>query len=233
MRWTSAAACRSRSFRRGIALQNPELVGGELFAVLPDHDRIVIMLDADGDENYQPHVIPLAGGFPEPLNDEFFGGLRSHMTTVDDETATGYFFSESREQALIYGVRADLSTGDAETLGEGPYGPFPFTWTKDHGRVVLGDGYTAGDAVLYERDGDTKRDLWGRCSRIARRASSIRSPGSARCTSRTRSRACSSRRRCSRTRAARATSTSRRRARSARSRWRGSCTRAWASSSGS
>src|SRR5580765_2355797 len=66
----------------GIALQNPELVGGELFAVLPDHDRIVIMLDKDGDENYQPHVIPLAGGFPEPLNDEFFGGLRSHMTTV-------------------------------------------------------------------------------------------------------------------------------------------------------
>ncbi len=145
----------------GIALQNPELVGGELFAVLPDHDRIVIMLDSDGDENYQPHVIPLAGGFPEPLNDEFFSGLRSHMTTVDDDTATGYFFSESREQALIYGVRADLSTGETETLGEGPYGPFPFTWTKDHGRVVLGDGYTAGDAVLYERDGDTKRMLWG------------------------------------------------------------------------
>ncbi len=145
----------------GIALQNPELVGGELFAVLPDHDRIVLMLDSDGDENYQPHVIPLAGGFPEPLNDEFFGGLRSHMTTVDDDTATGYFFSESREQALIYGVRADLATGETETLGEGPYGPFPFTWTKDHGRVVLGDGYTAGDAVLYERDGDTKQMLWG------------------------------------------------------------------------
>ncbi len=145
----------------GIALQNPELVGGELFAVLPDHDRIVIMLDKDGDENYQPHVIPLAGGFPEPLNDEFFGGLRSHMTTVDDETATGYFFSESREQALIYGVRADLATGETEILGEGPYGPFPFTWTKDHGRAVLGDGYTAGDAVLFERDGETKQMLWG------------------------------------------------------------------------
>ena len=135
------------------------------FAVLPDHDRIVIMLDQDGDENYQPHVIPLAGGFPEPLNDEFFGGLRSHMTTVDDDTATGYFFSESREQALIYGVRADLSTGETETLGEGPYGPFPFAWTKDHCRVVLGDGYTAGDAVLYERDGDDEADALGHAAR--------------------------------------------------------------------
>ena len=146
----------------GIALQNPELVGGELFAVLPDHDRIVIMLDKDGDENYQPHVIPLAGGFPEPLNADFFGGLRSHMTTVDDETATGYFFSESREEALLYGVRANLATGEAETLGEGPYGPVPLAWTRDHGRVVLGDGYTAGDVVLYERDGDERRMIWGK-----------------------------------------------------------------------
>jgi dipeptidyl aminopeptidase/acylaminoacyl peptidase len=145
----------------GIALQNPELVGGELFAVLSDHDRIVLMLDRDGDENYQPHVIPLAGGFPEPLNDEFFGGLRSHMTTVDDKTGTAYFFAESREQALIYGVRADVATGEATVLGEGPYGPLPFTSTKDHARTILGDGYTAGDAVLYENVGGEKQMLWG------------------------------------------------------------------------
>ena len=50
-----------------LALQNPELVGGQPFWALPDIDRIVVMIDADGDENYEPHVIPLAGGFPEPL----------------------------------------------------------------------------------------------------------------------------------------------------------------------
>ena len=59
----------------GIALQNPELVGGQPFAVLPDLDRIVVMLDENGDENYQPRVIPLAGGFPEPLNDEVFAEI--------------------------------------------------------------------------------------------------------------------------------------------------------------
>ena len=28
------------------------------------------MIDADGDENYVPHVIPIDGGFPEPLAEE-------------------------------------------------------------------------------------------------------------------------------------------------------------------
>src|SRR5215211_4282104 len=53
----------------GIALQNPELLGGYAFYALPEHDRIVLMLDQDGDENYQPRIIPLDGGFPEPLNE--------------------------------------------------------------------------------------------------------------------------------------------------------------------
>ena len=50
-----------------IALQNPELVGGHLFHVLPRLEQIVVMLDSDGDENYVPYVVPLEGGFPEPL----------------------------------------------------------------------------------------------------------------------------------------------------------------------
>ena len=32
------------------------------------------MIDHDGDENYQPFVIPLEGGFPEPLAAEAFDG---------------------------------------------------------------------------------------------------------------------------------------------------------------
>ncbi len=47
-----------------MALQNPELVGGELFHVLPALGQILVMIDADGDENYVPHMIPLDGGLP-------------------------------------------------------------------------------------------------------------------------------------------------------------------------
>ena len=147
----------------GIALQNPELLGGYGFYVLPDLDRIVLMLDQDGDENYQPQVIPLDGGFPEPLNAEFFGGMRTHLVDVDEETGTAYAAAESHAEAKQFGLRIDLSTGDVDVLGEGMHGPYPVAYTRDHSRAVLGDGYTAGDIVLYERDPDTGEQtmLWG------------------------------------------------------------------------
>ena len=57
-----------------IALQNPELVGGHLFHVLPSLGQILVMIDSDGDENYVPYVVPIDGGFPEPLAEEVFAG---------------------------------------------------------------------------------------------------------------------------------------------------------------
>jgi pimeloyl-ACP methyl ester carboxylesterase len=147
----------------GIALQNPELLGGHPFYALPDLDRIVLMLDSDGDENYQPCAIPLDGGSPEPLNEEAFSGMRTHLLDVDPDTATAYAAAESHEEAKLIGLRIDLESGEAELLGEGTHGPYPVAWTRDHSRAILGDGYTAGDVVLYERDPDTgeKTMLWG------------------------------------------------------------------------
>jgi dipeptidyl aminopeptidase/acylaminoacyl peptidase len=140
-----------------IALQNPELVGGELFHVLPGLDRIVVMIDSDGDENYQPMLLPLAGGFPEPLDAPTFEGRRSHLMEVDPVENIAYFASESREEAMIFALRADLETGQVVELGKSPYGAFPAAWSPDHSRVVLADGYTAGDEILYESEGDGGR----------------------------------------------------------------------------
>jgi dipeptidyl aminopeptidase/acylaminoacyl peptidase len=147
----------------GIALQNPELVGGHPFYVLADLGRIVVMIDNDGDENYQPLVVPLEGGFPEPLNEEVFGGRRAHLVHVDDRNATAYFGAESREESMSFAVRVDLETGAAETLAQSEYGAFPAAFTPDHARVILADGYTIGDSILYERDPATgdRRLLWG------------------------------------------------------------------------
>jgi len=145
-----------------MALQNPELVGGHLFQVLPRLGRIVFMLDSDGDENYMPYLVALEGGFPEPLAAETFRGCRAHLTDVDDETETAYFAVESREESLITAIRVDLATGAVETLFQSPYGAFVAAYTPDHGRVVHGDGYTMGDVVLYEPDGDGgRRMLYG------------------------------------------------------------------------
>jgi dipeptidyl aminopeptidase/acylaminoacyl peptidase len=142
-----------------LALQNPELVGGHLFHVLPRLERIVLMIDENGDENYMPHVVPLEGGFPEPLAAETFSGGRSHLTDVDDETETAYFAVESREESLITSIRVDLAGGVVETLFQSPYGAFVAAWSPDHSRVVLVDGYTMGDVVLYEPDGAGGRTM--------------------------------------------------------------------------
>ena len=42
-----------------IALQNPELMEAEVFALFPRLGMLLLMLDRDGDENYQPMLIPL------------------------------------------------------------------------------------------------------------------------------------------------------------------------------
>ena len=136
-----------------IALQNPELITGYSFFVLPALGQIVVMIDRDGDENYRPFLVPLEGGFPEPLAPEWFDGHRSHLIDVDPDASIAYFACESREESLIHGVRCDLRSSSVEQLGASPYGAFPVAWTNDHTRTVLADQYLIGDVVLYEPDG--------------------------------------------------------------------------------
>src|SRR5262245_60296493 len=141
------------------ALQNPELVGGYSFHVDPRHEQIVVMIDRDGDENYEPYLIPLAGGFPRPLAPESFAGRRSHLLDFDPKTSVAYFASESREESLNAAYRVQLESGEVETLGESPYGAFVAAWSPDHTKAILADGYTVGDMILYEPDGSGGRSV--------------------------------------------------------------------------
>jgi pimeloyl-ACP methyl ester carboxylesterase len=142
-----------------IALQNPELIGGYSFFVLPGLDQIVVMLDRDGDENYKPFVIPLEGGFPEPLAGTAFDGYRSHLIDVDADAAIAYLAAESRAESLIYGLRCDLRSAEVERLAQSPYGAFPVAWSSDHSRVVLADQYLLGDTILWEPEGNGGRRI--------------------------------------------------------------------------
>jgi pimeloyl-ACP methyl ester carboxylesterase len=144
-----------------IALQNPELIGGHSFFVAAELDRILVMLDHDGDENYEPFTIPLEGGFPEPLDSGAFAGMRTHLDDVDHDELVAYFSAESREEALIHGMRSDLRSGAVETLHASAYGAIPFAWSSDQSRVILADAYLAGDVVLYEVDGGERKMLYG------------------------------------------------------------------------
>ena len=61
-----------------IALPNPHhLEGNIVFRVLPRLGKILLMLDQDGDENYQPMFLPIDGGIPEAIFGERFASRPS------------------------------------------------------------------------------------------------------------------------------------------------------------
>jgi pimeloyl-ACP methyl ester carboxylesterase len=142
-----------------IALQNPELIGGHPFYVLPELGQVLVMIDHDGDEIYRPFLVPLEGGFPEPLGGGSFEGYRSHLADVDRDAALAYFACESRQESSIHALRANLRTGEVENLHSSTYGALPFAWSSDHARVFFLDGYLIGDDVLYEMV-DGERRVW-------------------------------------------------------------------------
>ncbi len=145
-----------------IALQNPHLMTGHPFHVFPRLEKIIVMIDRDGDENYQPMVIPIGGGFPEPAFGAQLANDRVSMTRVDPRRGILYLSAESRREAVNRAFRGHLPTGKLDRLGESRWGSVPIAHNADHTRVLLGDGYTAGDVTLYEwraELGEGRRDL--------------------------------------------------------------------------
>jgi pimeloyl-ACP methyl ester carboxylesterase len=133
-----------------IALQNPELIGGYLFYVLPKLGQILVMIDQDGDENYQPMLIPIDGGFPEPAFGAAFASYRVHCFDCDSERNIAYLGAESRQEQLSESFQVDLERRTIERLGGSPYGSWVSGFNAGHTRAILSDIYTFGDYVLYQ-----------------------------------------------------------------------------------
>lgn len=143
-----------------IALQNPALMSGESFYVFPKLKKILVMIDRDGDENYQPCFIPIDGGIPEPLFGDQFKGQQVHCSRCDIDKNIAFFQVDPRTDPNHRTYRVDLQTQKLEDLGRSLYGNWVAGVNKDHSKFILIDGYTAGDHVLYLRErGDKERSL--------------------------------------------------------------------------
>jgi fermentation-respiration switch protein FrsA (DUF1100 family) len=132
-----------------IALQNPELIGGYAFYAFPEMDKILVMIDNNGDENYQPMLIPLDGGFPEPAFNNFFAKYRVHVGVCDRKKGIVYLQAERRDKPLLETYRGDLKTGKLTKLVQSEFGYGIGDHSADHNRLLIGTGYSVGDAVLY------------------------------------------------------------------------------------
>jgi pimeloyl-ACP methyl ester carboxylesterase len=135
-----------------LALQNPDLLGGKAFQVFAHLGKIVVMIDQDGDENYLPMLLPISGGYPEPLFADALAGTRVHMVECKPDENLAFFNAESHTSADQITYRADLKTGKLEKLAESIYGAYLVDATPDRKRTLIVDSYTVGDAVLYEQE---------------------------------------------------------------------------------
>ena len=132
-----------------IAMQNPHLLDGLSFFVFPQLGKILLMLDQDGDENYRPYLIPLAGGFPEPAFGDFFANKRTFCVRCDIDDAIVLFVSDEHDTDIITSYRGNLITGNIDKLAADPHGAFPMAEHPSHRQTIIQSSFTSGDNVLY------------------------------------------------------------------------------------
>lgn len=133
----------------GLALQNPHLIIGYNYFILPKLGKVLVMIDANGNENYQPCFVPLQGGIPEPIFGEKYKDQQIACIDCDTKKSIAYFFHDDRKTPNLECLRVDLATLKTTSLGTSIYGNFYFGANPPHTTVILSDGYTAGDNVLY------------------------------------------------------------------------------------
>jgi pimeloyl-ACP methyl ester carboxylesterase len=138
-----------------IALQNPILLGGLPFSVFPNLGKIMVMIDSDGDENYQPMLIPQDGGIPVPAFSELFKNYRSHLMEAYPENSTALIKSESRDSDAIEVFLVDLNNEKVDKLYGSPW--------INHGQLNLQqdkaifiERYGFGDHAVYLWEKETQ-----------------------------------------------------------------------------
>lgn len=146
-----------------IALQNPTLMMGKLYTVFPHLGKILVMIDKDGDENYQPMFIPIDGGYPEPLFEEQFNRFRVNCIHAEEDSNTVYFVAESRDSPIFQTYKANLEDLTLYRLIETKFGGYPIGINKNQNKWILIEAYNPGDHVvyLYEADKSERKLLYG------------------------------------------------------------------------
>lgn len=144
----------------GLALQNPHLMAGYNYFVLPKLGKVLVMIDENGNENYQPCLVPLEGGIPEPIFGDKYKNEQVTCPHCDVKKNIAYFTRDDRKTPNLECLMVDLATLNVTSLGTSIYGNYYNGANPDHSTVILADGYTAADNVLYVwRKGMAERQL--------------------------------------------------------------------------
>lgn len=133
-----------------IALQNPLLMEGKSFQVFPKLRKILVMIDSNGNEVYQPMFIPIEGGFPEPIFISELSETRSHLGECDIEKNTCFLSSESITTGMNHCYLAHLDDLTLKIIHSSEWGCAPVVSYQKNGKIILFESYSAGDVILRE-----------------------------------------------------------------------------------
>lgn len=143
-----------------LALFNPKLGNGSPFYVFPKLGKILVLVDNEGDEAFQPTLIPLEGGFPEPLFPENFAGHQSNLLNCSAEDNVALVSVASKTESMFRSYQLNLEKGEILQWGESPYGNLVACATSDYKEAIKIDFYSGGDEVMYlQRAGNDEREL--------------------------------------------------------------------------
>jgi pimeloyl-ACP methyl ester carboxylesterase len=143
-----------------IALQNPHLLG-RLYKPFPKLGKILVMLDKDGNEDYKPMLVPMDGGYPEPAFTEMMDDHRFFMGKTFPEKNIVYLGASSHKEPINYALRVDLESGEITKLQESKYGGGVDGVNTDHSKLIIAEGYSAGDTILYLWENGESKLLFG------------------------------------------------------------------------
>lgn len=131
-----------------IALMTPTLMEALPFYAFPKLGKLIVMLDKDGDENYQPMAIPLEGGIPTPLFPQF-AGMQLRLEHADGERNLCVLVVDRRKEPVQDTYRVDLAANELTLIGTSEYGYYVTRANDELTRAVVAEGYEEGDVALF------------------------------------------------------------------------------------
>ena len=137
-----------------ISLMTPSLMEALPFYAFPRLGQIIVMLDQNGDENYQPMVIPLTGGIPAPLFPQF-AGMQCRLEHADGERNHCVLVVDRRKEPAQDTYRVDLAAGQLTLIGTSEYGYYVTGANAALTRAIVAEGYEEGDVALFLWNGAT------------------------------------------------------------------------------
>ena len=145
----------------GTALQNPHLIAGASYLIYPKLGKIIISMDFNGDELYQPHEIPITGGIPKPVFGDKFKGMQVILADPDYSRNIFYLAVDDRKNPGYELIRVNLETMEEKSFGKTTYGKFLYGNSEDHSIIIEGEGYGPADNVLILNKNGTTNLLYG------------------------------------------------------------------------